>query len=71
MTGRPKDRSEDRHTGPRARTVRGIDDQLWKQVQDRAREQGTSASGVIRELLAQWVTQQRSSARRKPDTRGH
>ena len=48
-------RSQDRHTGPRARTVRGIDDALWQAAREKAAAQGSSLSGVIVALLTRWV----------------
>jgi len=48
-------RTGDRHTGPRQRSVRGIEDELWQAAQTKAREQGTTVSAVIADLLARWV----------------
>lgn len=36
------------------RTIR-IPDELWKAAQQKAADEGTDVSAVIRELLAEWV----------------
>lgn len=48
-------RPGDRHTGPPQRSVRGIDNEMWSVLQDLAKRRGQTASGVIRELIAEWT----------------
>lgn len=66
LRGEGKRRPADRHTGPRARTVRGIDDQLWQAAKDKAAAQGSSLSRVILALLTRWVSPDEALAAPQP-----
>lgn len=48
-------RPGDRHTGPRPRMVRGIEDETWAAVQAKARAEGVTVSAVVARLLAEWL----------------